>query len=157
MDISLSYEVIREMGSIDPAARLLAFSVHVGARAFTYYVSPCEPQLRMFFRNAFNLWECCELFAITTQIAESERSIAVTNRISTFYNQRNEKKYEVESAGLTYEQAQWIEQLFYSHDVRMVSLTMNWNPGMLSWQTCRKCSSQTSPVRSPTRTVNSTR
>ena len=119
VDISLSCEVIREMGSIDPAARLLAFSVHVGARAFTYYVSPSEPQLRMFFRNAFNVWECCELFAVTTQIAESERSIAVTNRISTFYNQRNEKKYEVESAGLTYEQAQWIEQLFYSHDVRM--------------------------------------
>ena len=59
VDISLSCEVIREMGSIDPAARLLAFSVHVGARAFTYYVSPCEPQLRMFFRNAFNVWERC--------------------------------------------------------------------------------------------------
>ena len=58
VDISLSCEVIREMGSIDLAARLLAFSVHVGARAFTYYVSPCEPQLRMFFRNAFNVFEC---------------------------------------------------------------------------------------------------
>ena len=58
VDISLSCEVIREIGSIDPAARLLAFSVHVGARAFTYYVLPCEPQLRMFFRNAFNVFEC---------------------------------------------------------------------------------------------------
>ena len=119
IEISISCEVIREMANIDPSTRLLAVSIHVGERAFTYYVSQREPQIRMFFRNAFNVFECCELEAVTPQIAESERSISVTNRISTFYNQRNEKKYEVESAGLTYEQAQWIEQLFYSHDVRM--------------------------------------
>ena len=119
LEISLTCEVMREMAYIDPSARLLAFSVHVGERAFTYYVSQREPQITMFFRNAFNVFECCQLEAVTTQKAESERSIAVTNRISTFYNQRNEKKYEVQSSGLTYEQAQWIEQLFYSHDVRM--------------------------------------
>ncbi|MBR4218741.1 MAG: hypothetical protein IKR71_06820, partial [Bacteroidales bacterium] len=41
--------------------------------------------------------------------------------LSTFYNQQNEKQYEVESSGLTVEQARWIEQLFYSHDVRMAT------------------------------------
>ena len=110
---------IREMASLSEDTKLLAYSVHIGNRAYTYYVSKREPQVTLYFRNAFNYFECCQLDAVTTQIAESDRSIAVTNRISTFYNQRNEKKYEVETSGLTYEQAQWIEQLFYSHDVRM--------------------------------------
>ena len=110
---------MREIASLSEDTELLAYSVHAGNRAYTYYVSRQEPQVKLYFRNAFNRFECCQLFAITTHKPESERSIAVTNRISTFYNQRNEKKYEIETAGLTYEQAQWIEQLFYSHDVRM--------------------------------------
>ena len=123
--LEITYEVL--MGIVESPAdgrprdkiTVHAYSVHAGQRAFTFYVQDHEPPLSLYFRNAFNVFECCELEAVTTQIAESERSIAVTNRISTFYNQRNEKKYEVESSGLTYEQAQWIEQLFYSHDVRM--------------------------------------
>ena len=117
--VEVSCLAIREMASLGEDTRLLAYSVHIGQRAFTYYVSQHEPQVMLYFRNAFNRFECCQLEAVTTQIAESDRSIAVTNRISTFYNQRNEKKYQVETAWLTYEQAQWIEQLFYSHDVRM--------------------------------------
>ena len=117
--VEVSCLAIREMASLDEDTKLLAYSVHIGQRAFTYYVSQHEPQVMLYFRNAFNRCECCQLEAVTTQIAESDRSIAVTNRISTFYNQRNEKKYQVETAWLTYEQAQWIEQLFYSHDVRM--------------------------------------
>ena len=117
--VEVSCLAIREMASLDEDTKLLAYSVHIGQRAFTYYVSQHEPQVMLYFRNAFNRFECCQLEAVTTQIAESDRSIAVTNRISTFYNQRNEKKYQVETAWLTYEQAQWIEQLFYSHDVRM--------------------------------------
>ena len=117
--VEVSCLAIRKMASLGEDTRLLAYSVHIGQRAFTYYVSQHEPQVMLYFRNAFNRFECCQLEAVTTQIAESDRSIAVTNRISTFYNQRNEKKYQVETAGLTYEQAQWIEQLFYSHDVRM--------------------------------------
>ena len=101
------------------AVTVLACSVQVGARVFTYYVQDCEPNLTLYFRNAFNRFECCALNAVTTQKPKVERSIAVTNRVSSFYNQQNEKQYEVETAGLTMEQARWIEQLFYSHDVRM--------------------------------------
>ena len=34
----------------------------------------------------------------------------------------------METSGLTYEQAQWIEQLFYSHDVRMGKLDDEMEP-----------------------------
>jgi len=103
------------------AITLHAYSVHAGQRAFTFYVQDHEPPLSLYFRNAFNVYERCDLQAVTTHKPKSDRSIAVTNRISTFYNQQNEKEYEVETSGLTVEQAKWIEQLFYSHDVRMAT------------------------------------
>ena len=103
------------------AITLHAYSVHAGQRAFTFYVQDHEPPLSLYFRNAFNVYERCDLQAVTTHKAKSDRSIAVTHRLSTFYNQQNEKQYEVETSGLTVEQARWIEQLFYSHDVRMAT------------------------------------
>ena len=109
--------------------RVLACSVQVGARAFTFYVQDDEPNLTLYFRNAFNCFECCALHAVTTHKPKVDRLIAVTNRISTFYNQQNEKLYEVESAGLTMEQARWIEQLFYSHDVRMATRRTDFSQG----------------------------
>jgi hypothetical protein len=56
-----------------------------------------EPPLSLFFRNAFNVNERCDLQAVTTHKPKSDRSIAVTHRLSTFYNQQNEKQYEVET------------------------------------------------------------
>lgn len=103
------------------AITLHAYSVHAGQRAFTFYVQDHEPPLSLYFRNAFNVYERCDLQAVTTHKPKSDRSIAVTHRLSTFYNQQNEKQYEVETSGLTMEQARWIEQLFYSHDVRMAT------------------------------------
>ena len=109
--------------------KVLACSVQVGSRSFTFYVQDCEPNLTLYFRNAFNCFECCALQAVTTHKPKVERSIAVTNRISTFYNQQNEKLYEVETSGLTMEQARWIEQLFYSHDVRMATKRTDFSQG----------------------------
>ena len=99
-----------------------AYSIHAGQRAFTYYVQRHEPSLSLYFRNAYNVYELCALQAVTTHKPKVDRSIAVTHRLSTFYNQQNEKQYEVETSGLTMEQARWIEQLFYSHDVRMATV-----------------------------------
>ena len=111
------------------AITLHAYSVHAGQRAFTFYVQDHEPPLSLYFRNAFNCFECCALQAVTTHKPKVDRSIAVTNRISTFYNQQNEKLYEVETSGLTMEQARWIEQLFYSHDVRMAAKRTDFSQG----------------------------
>ena len=126
--LEVTYEVM--MGLVESPAQgrprdaitIHAYSVHAGARAFTFYVQRHEPPLSLYFRNAFNVFERCDLQAVTTHKPKVDRSIAVTNRISTFYNQQNEKEYEVETSGLTVEQAKWIEQLFYSHDVRMATM-----------------------------------
>lgn len=106
-----------------------AYSIHAGQRAFTYYVQRHEPSLSLYFRNAYNVYELCALQAVTTHKPKVDRSIAVTHRLSTFYNQQNEKQYEVETSGLTMEQARWIEQLFYSHDVRMATVRTDFDEG----------------------------
>ena len=121
VNMKLMLDAVESHGWNRDHIKVLACSVQVGARAFTFYVQDDEPNLTLYFRNAFNCFECCALHAVTTHKPKVERSIAVTNRISSFYNQQNEKLYEVESAGLTMEQARWIEQLFYSHDVRMAT------------------------------------
>ena len=133
--LEVTYEVM--MGLVESPAQgrprdaitIHAYSVHAGARAFTFYVQRHEPPLSLYFRNAFNVFERCDLQAVTTHKPKVDRSIAVTNRISTFYNQQNEKLYEVETSGLTMEQARWIEQLFYSHDVRMATKRTDFSQG----------------------------
>jgi hypothetical protein len=126
--LEITYEVL--MGIVESPAdgrprdkiTVHAYSIHAGLRAFTYYVQRHEPSLSLYFRNAYNVYELCALQAVTTHKPKVDRSIAVTHRLSTFYNQQNEKQYEVETSGLTMEQARWIEQLFYSHDVRMATV-----------------------------------
>ena len=126
--LEITYEVL--MGIVESPAdgrprdkiTVHAYSIHAGQRAFTYYVQRHEPSLSLYFRNAYNVYELCALQAVTTHKPKVDRSIAVTHRLSTFYNQQNEKQYEVETSGLTMEQARWIEQLFYSHDVRMATV-----------------------------------
>ncbi|MBQ5509140.1 MAG: hypothetical protein IIT96_05190, partial [Muribaculaceae bacterium] len=58
------------------AITLHAYSVHAGQRAFTFYVQDHEPPLSLYFRNAFNVYERCDLQAVTTHKPKSDRSIA---------------------------------------------------------------------------------
>ncbi|MBP5560967.1 MAG: hypothetical protein J6X70_04105 [Muribaculaceae bacterium] len=133
--LEITYEVL--MGIVESPAdgrprdkiTVHAYSIHAGQRAFTYYVQRHEPSLSLYFRNAYNVYELCTLQAVTTHKPKVDRSIAVTHRLSTFYNQQNEKQYEVETSGLTMEQARWIEQLFYSHDVRMATVRTDFDEG----------------------------
>ncbi len=70
------------------AITLHAYSVHAGQRAFTFYVQDHEPPLSLYFRNAFNVYERCDLQAVTTHKPKSDRSIAVTHRLSTLPQKR---------------------------------------------------------------------
>ena len=129
VNMKVMLDAVESHGWVRDHIKPLACSVQVGARSFTFYVQDVEPNLTLYFRNAFNCYECCALQAVTTHKPKVDRSIAVTNRISTFYNQQNEKLYEVETSGLTMEQARWIEQLFYSHDVRMATKRTDFSQG----------------------------
>lgn len=86
----------------------------------TYYVSPHKPTVAFMFRNCFNLLETVYLWAKTTEKLKVERSVAVCNQQSSFYDQTNTLTYEVETSPMTVEEAKWVEHLLASPDVRLV-------------------------------------
>lgn len=96
------------------AKKLLAYTVLCNGRAFTFYVQDVTPEVSFTFRNCFNVLETVSLSAVTTTKTKVERSIAVLSTMSCPYDLEVTKEYEVQSAPLTYDEAQWIEQLFMS-------------------------------------------
>lgn len=97
---------------------LLSFTVRCGQRSVTCFVDNSLTDLESFyFRNCFNVWDSATLPVETTAKTDIERSIAIINGKSRFYNQSTAKNYEVEAGPLTSDEAGWIDQLFSSHDV----------------------------------------
>lgn len=97
---------------------LLSFTVRCGQRSVTCFVDNSLTDLESFyFRNCFNVWDSATLPVETTAKTDVERSLAIINDKSRFYNQSTAKTYEVEAGPLTSDEADWIDQLFSSHDV----------------------------------------
>ncbi|MBR5688481.1 MAG: hypothetical protein IKX36_11095 [Prevotella sp.] len=96
---------------------LVSFTVHRGSRSMTFYVTDETPDLVIAFRNAFNVEEIAELYAVTTTKQKVEHSEANCQRNRIFYDRRTEHSYEVETAALPYEEAVWLQQLFASHHI----------------------------------------
>ena len=89
---------------------LLSFTVTCGQRAVTCFVDRSLPgETESFaFRNCFNVWDVAVLPHITTAKTSVDRSTAVVNGASQFYNQSVEKKYEVSAGPLTADEARGI-------------------------------------------------
>lgn len=97
---------------------LLSFTVRCGQRSVTCFVDNSLSDLDSFyFRNCFNVWDVATLPVVTTAKTDVDRSLAIINGKSRFYNQSTAKTYEVEAGPLTSDEAEWIDQLFSSHDV----------------------------------------
>lgn len=99
--------------------KLLAYTVSWGNRSFSFYVHSYNPDITFTFRNCFNVLESVSLLAVTTAKTKVERSVAVARSLCSFYDQTTTKEYEVISSPLSMAEAQWIEQLFMSHSVRL--------------------------------------
>lgn len=86
----------------------------------TYYVSRQKPSVGFMFRNTFNLLETVYLWAKTTEKLKVERSVAVCNQRSSFYDQTTTLTYDVETAPMPAEEAKWVAQMLSSEDVRLI-------------------------------------
>lgn len=121
LNISLS-SIIADAASFATARlgeiSLLSFTVRCGQRSVTCFVDNSLTDLDSFyFRNCFNVWDSATLPVVTTAKTDVDRSLAIINGKSRFYNQSTAKTYEVEVGPLTSDEAEWIDQLFSSHDV----------------------------------------
>lgn len=102
---------------------LLSFTVRCGQRSISYFIDPILSDRNTFlFRNCFNVWDTATLPVVTTSKTDVERSTAIINGSSRFYNQSTAKTYEVEAGPLTSDEAKWIDQLFSSYDVFRIEL-----------------------------------
>ena len=103
-----------KLGEIEP----VSFTVRLGQRSISCFIDPALDNSDIFFfRNCFNVWDFITLPLQTTAKTAVDRSTAVVNGTSQFYDQSVEKTYEVEAGPLTSDEAEWIDQLFTSYDV----------------------------------------
>lgn len=97
---------------------VLTFTVSVGQRSVTCHVDASLADRDSFaFRNCFNVWDVALLPCVTTAKTDVDRSLAVVNGTSSFYNQSVNKTYEVVAGPLTSDEADWVDQLFSAHTV----------------------------------------
>ena len=97
---------------------LLRFIVSCGQRSISCFVNYLLNDSETFyFRNCFNVWDWATLPAATTAKTDVDRSVAIINGKSRFYNQSTAKTYEAQTGPLTSDEAEWIDQLFSSYDV----------------------------------------
>ncbi|MBD5505622.1 MAG: hypothetical protein HDR09_18250 [Lachnospiraceae bacterium] len=102
------------LGEIEP----LSFTVRLGQRSISFFIDPTLSfDNTFYFRNCFNVWDWAALPCVTTAKSAVDRSTAIVNGTSQFYDQSVEKTYEVEAGPLTSDEAEWIDQLFTSYDV----------------------------------------
>lgn len=99
--------------------KLLAYTIHVGKRAMTIYVTDEEPLATFCFRNAYNIEEYAFVFGTETYKTIIDRKEASCQGKHSFYNQSVERKHEVTTAPLSLEEAHWMNELFESHHVTM--------------------------------------
>lgn len=94
-------------------------TVSVGQRSVTLYVDRSLDMMRdaFMFRNCFNVWDAAILPRTTKTKTDVERSTAVVNTVSQFYNQRTTQTFEVETGPITSDEAEWLDQLFTSYSV----------------------------------------
>lgn len=99
---------------------ILAITVYVGSRSFTYYYTEGLPSLSLYYANPFNVLELCQINGVTTRKYEVERSEAVIHRTTSFYDQSTLAFREFQSAPLPFEMADHLSEIAHSHQVRIV-------------------------------------
>lgn len=109
-----------KMGKRLSEMEVVSFTINCGQRSATFFVDRSIPEYAnsFAFRNCFNLWEVASLPLLTTAKMEVDRSTATVNGTSLFYDQSVNKTYEVTAGPITSDEADWIEQLLTSRDLR---------------------------------------
>jgi hypothetical protein len=109
-------DILAQIATSD--AELVSYTVTCGQRSATFFIDRNLDGARQFaFRNCFNVLEVAQFQGVTTAKTDVDRSVAVVNGVSSFYNQQATKTYEVEVPGLTADESEWVDQLLTSYEV----------------------------------------
>lgn len=123
MGITQSIDVSPEYISsrLKTKGKLLSFTVHRGALAKTFYVIDKMPNIILSVYNEFMQYEYIFLYCTTKRITNFERSTAICNGETSFYDDTTDSEFEVETSMLQYDDAVRISTLLLSHSVSLVT------------------------------------
>lgn len=96
---------------------VLGVEYQIGLRHFNIFFTDETPTDVFRFQSAFNIMETAYLYNTTTIKTEVERSEAVCGHQTQFYDETIKRKYEVETAPLTIDEAEWLNQMLTSKRV----------------------------------------
>lgn len=98
---------------------LLSVTFRCGDRSATFFIDSSLSEAETFyFRNIYNVMETAVIPCMTTKKTATDRSVANIAGHARFYDSVTTRTFEVETDALTSDEAEWIDQLFSSHDVR---------------------------------------
>lgn len=109
---------IKSQGNSNP--NIQSFTVQCGHRMATYYVDPALADVPVFhFTNCFNRQEQLPLQCTTTAKIKKDHAIATLGNEAQFYNVTLGKEYETQTAPLTSDECELMEQMLTANDVRI--------------------------------------
>lgn len=98
----------------EDVSKVLSATATVGNRSMTVYFIDRVPDLVLTCRNAFNCYEDFYIFGTTKLKTEIDAKEAVCNGVTSQYNKTSIRKYVVETAPLTLEEADHFNQFLQS-------------------------------------------
>lgn len=120
---------------------------HIGSRVFNVYFTPDTPSDTFQFRNVFDLWETACLFGASTIKTEVDRSEAVCGRKISYYDEQLKVHHEVETAPLTFSEAQHMTQLLISREITREVTPGVFAPVLITDISSEVSDNNTNPIR----------
>ena len=108
---------------IDDAVQIIGVTASVGNRHMEYYRPAKREHVALRFLNAFNVMESAYLNAVVTRKTDDNRKLAIVSGSLAHYDRKPVTEYEVETAPLSFEEANWIDQLITSPEVTLLDGT----------------------------------
>ena len=114
--VRMDYQYFKQIadGGTGQNCTILGVEYQIGSRKFNIFFTEETPTDSFEFLNSFGLQETLYLYGATTIKTEIDRSEAISGRKTQYYDETIKVKHEVESAPLTYDEAQWVSQMLTS-------------------------------------------
>lgn len=101
---------------------IVSFTVTCGKRYSAFYVDPSLRYCQTFiFRNSFNAWDFICLPALTSEMIDTDNSLALLGAKLIGYDWNIEKSYEVQSGPISTEEARLVSQLVASREINKLT------------------------------------
>ena len=97
--------------------KLVSITFHAGPRTLTAYITDETHEVDFFFRGCFNTFEHIFIYGSTTFKTAVSRKEAVSQGVTSFYDNTVDRRYNVETTPLTHAEAEWFNEFLESHYV----------------------------------------